>query len=459
MNRFQNVLILDDEPGFRNEIGEYLTAEGYKIIQAGLPSQAIELIESNPIDIAVFDIRLPEMDGLTLLQKIKRDHPHIEVVMMTGFGDMDVVIKALRLGAIDFFKKPFKLEELKAIIERTLKFRNIKRTLDEKENAENEIVKGEIRMIGQSPAMKNIQFLIQKISASSDTTVLISGESGSGKELVARGIHYLGPRKNDRFLPVNCSTIPEELFENEFFGHSRGSYTDAKQDQKGLFEIADKGTLFLDEIGDLKYSMQAKLLRVIEDKKISRIGQFAEKKVDVRIITATNQDLEQMVENKLFRKDLYHRLNLFRIDIPPLRYRKEDIPLLFDFFIADLSKKLRKPIQKIEKSVIAKLMDYDFPGNVRELKHLIERAVIMCDKDVLSEKSFGILDIPEFKNVSVHSESHDLYNLYDLEKDSILKAMKKTKNNKSKAARLLNISRQALDRKMKKLNINPSLRA
>ncbi len=457
-NPSQNVLILDDESGFRDEIGEYLSGEGFRVFPAGLPSQAIQLIESNIIDIAVFDIRLPEMDGLTLLQKIRLDHPQIEVIMMTGFGEVDGVIKALRLGAVDFLIKPFKFDLLKQCIERSLKFKTIKRTLAEQERIEDEILRGEIKMVRESQAMKNIHLLIQKISTASDTTVLISGESGTGKELVARAIHYLSPRKNNRFLPVNCSTIPEELFENEFFGHSKGSYTDAKQDQKGLFELADKGTLFLDEIGDLKYSMQAKLLRVIEDKKISRLGQYSEKKVDVRVIAATNQDIEKMAENKLFRKDLFHRLNLFRIDIPPLRKRKEDIPVLFDFFIADLSKKLGKPIKKVEKSVITRLMNYDFPGNVRELKNIVERAVIMCDKDILTEKCFSIIDVLSLKNNPAEPDLHESFNLGDVEKESILKALRKSRNNKSKAALLLNISRQALDRKMKKLGINPSLR-
>lgn len=454
-----NVLILDDEPGFRKEIGEYLSDEGFKIFQAELPSQAVQLIKTHPIDIALFDIRLPEMDGLTLLQKIRKEHPQINIIMMTGFGEMEHVIKALRYGAVDFLKKPFTLEELNEIIRRTLKFRKLKSTIDEKESTESEILKGDIMMVGQSPAMKKIQHLIRRISSSSDTTVLISGESGTGKELVAKAIHVLSPRKNNRFLPVNCSTIPEELFESEFFGHAKGSFTDAKSDQKGLFEVADKGTLFLDEIGDLKYSMQAKMLRVIEDKKISRIGQYTEKTVDVRIIAATNQDLEQMVEDKLFRRDLFHRINLFRIDLPPLRDRKEDIPLLFDHFTAGLSRKLDKPIQKIEKSAISRLMDYDFPGNVRELKHIIERAVIMCDNDVLTAKCFGILDVLEMSNKQAQPNHHDSFNLNDLERDSIIKALQKAKHNKSRAAQLLNISRQALDRKLKKLNINPSLQA
>jgi DNA-binding NtrC family response regulator len=456
MNHSHNILILDDEQGFRDEIGEYLTDKGYHVYLAGLPSQANEILDSNHIDIAVFDIRLPEMDGLTLLEKIKQKHHGIDVIMMTGFGEMDDVVKAMRFGALDFLKKPFKLTELKEIIERLLKFKIVRKSLEEYDSIHPDIMSGEISLVRESHAMKNIHKVISKIAATPDTTVLISGESGTGKELLARAIHFLSPRKNNLFLPVNCSTIPEELFENEFFGHSKGSYTDAKQDQKGLFEIADKGTLFLDEIGDLKYNMQAKLLRVIEDKKISRIGQYAEKKVDVRVIAATNQDLESMIENKLFRQDLYHRLNLFRIDIPPLRERKEDIPELIDYYIADLTKKMGKPIRKLEQSVITKLMEYDFPGNVRELKNIIERAVILCEGDVLRENCFGILDVLSHKRKQNGFEITEMLSLGTMEKESIVKALKTTKNNKSKAAQLLNISRQALDRKMKRLKINPN---
>jgi DNA-binding NtrC family response regulator len=456
MSQTHSILVLDDEEGFRNEIGETLTDEGYRIYLAELPSKAIEIINSKHIDVAVFDIRLPEMDGLTLLQNIKQSHPDIDIIMMTGFGEMDDVVKALRHGAIDFLKKPFDISDLKQTIKGILKFKSIKKSLNDYDKIHKEIMHGEIALIGESKVMKNIHQLVAKIAEAYDTTALISGESGTGKELLARAIHYLSARKDNRFLPVNCSTIPEELFENEFFGHVKGSYTDARQDQKGLFEVADKGTLFLDEIGDLKYSMQAKLLRVIEDKKISRIGHYSEKQVDVRIIAATNQDLDQMVENKQFRSDLYHRLNLFRIDIPPLRDRKEDIPLLFDYYIANLTRKLGRPIRKVEQSVKSRLMDYDFPGNVRELKNIIEKAVILCDGDVLGEKCFNILGVLSRKNRHPVSSVTKSLNLTNLEKDSIVRALHDSKNNKSKAARLLNISRQALDRKLKKLNINPN---
>lgn len=453
MKNQQNVLILDDEEGFRNEIGEYLSDRNFNILKAGLPSEALSILDNNSIDIAVFDIRLPEMDGITLLKKVKEVYPDIEVIMMTGFGEMESVIKALRYGAADYLNKPFKFNEISETIERVTKYQTIKKGIDAQSSICKDLLNTELKLIGESPTMKRINNLIQKIARASDTTVLITGESGTGKELLARAVHILSNRCNNKFVPVNCSTIPKELFENEFFGHVKGSYTDAKQDQKGLFEVADNGTLFLDEIGDLKFNMQSKLLRVIEEKKVSRIGHFEEKSVDVRVITATNQNLEEMVLEKKFRIDLFHRLNLFRIDIPPLRERKEDIPLLFDYFVEVNSKKLGKPIKKVEKSIIKKLMDYSFPGNVRELKNLVESAIILCEKDILTEDCFTILNPAAFKQRQVNAQSNETLDLNALEKESIRKALKSTRNNKSKAANMLHISRQALDRKIKKYNI------
>ncbi|MCD4791270.1 MAG: sigma-54 dependent transcriptional regulator [Bacteroidales bacterium] len=449
----QNVLILDDEKGFREEISEFLKEEGYNVLTAGLPSEAIKLIDNNDVDIAVFDIRMPEMDGLSLLHQIKQEYQEIEIIMMTGYGDMSSVIKAMRYGAVDFLRKPFKLTEIKETINRVSKYRSIKSKIKKESNIFKDMLDNNLHFIGNSPALKKIFDLIIKISKSNDTIVLLTGETGTGKELIAKTIHLLSNRKDNKFVVVNCSTIPEELFENEFFGHMKGSYTDAKQDQKGLFEAADKGTLFLDEIGDMKYDMQAKLLRVIEDKKISRLGTYDEKVVDVRIIAATNHELEKMVKNKQFRIDLFHRLNLFKIDIPPLRERKEDIPLLFNYFVKDFSNKYKKRIKKAENSIITKLLNYNFPGNVRELKNLIERAVIMCDDDILTESCFDLLEyLSPSKEIRI-LENKEVLDLDSIEKENIRKALSITKNNKTQASKLLNISRQALDRKIKKFNL------
>ncbi len=454
MEVFQNILILDDEEGFREEIGEFLKEEGYQVLTAGLPSEALDIIRNNDIDIAVFDIRMPEMDGLTFLKQIKQEFPEIEIIMMTGFGDMGSVIKAMRFGAVDFLKKPFKFSELKNVINRVSKYKVIKNRVNKENIVNNNMLDNKIQMIGNSPALKKVFSLLDKISKSGDATVLLTGETGTGKELMAKTIHMLSKRKDNKFVTVNCSTIPAELFENEFFGHKKGSYTDAKQDQKGLFETADKGTLFLDEIGDMQYEMQAKLLRVLEDKKVSRLGGYEEKEIDVRIITATNHNLKEMVKEKKFRIDLFHRLNIFSIEIPPLRDRKEDIPLLINYFVKYFSEKYDKKIAKVENSVITKLMNYKFPGNIRELRNIVERAVIMCDGNILKESNFDLLEYLDILGKTPTVENSEVLDMASVEKENILKALALTNNNKSQASKLLNISRQALDRKIKKFNLD-----
>lgn len=449
----KSILVLDDEKGFREEIGEFLKEEGYSVYTAGLPSEALKIIRNNDIDIAIFDIRMPEMDGLTFLNQIKREYQEIEIIMMTGYGDMGNVITAMRYGAVDFLKKPFKLTEIKKTLSRISKYRSIKHKNNWESNIYKKMLDDKLHLIGNSLALKNILNLIVKVSKSDDATVLLTGETGTGKELMAKTIHLLSKRKDNKFITVNCSTIPAELFENEFFGHMKGSYTDAKQDQGGLFEAANEGTLFLDEIGDMKYEMQAKLLRVIEEKKVSRLGDFAEKEIDVRIIAATNHNLKEMVNNKEFRIDLYHRLNIFAVEIPPLRERKEDIPLLFNYFTKYFSEKYDKKIIKVENSVISKLMNYNFPGNIRELKNIIERAVIMCEGDKLNESNFDLLEYFTLPNDIKTNGNNEVLDLVTVEKDNILKALSLTKNNKTQASKLLNISRQSLDRKMKKFNL------
>jgi DNA-binding NtrC family response regulator len=449
-----NVLIVDDEQGFREEIGEFLKDQGYNVLTAGLPSEAIKIIDNNDVDIAVFDIRMPEMDGLSLLQQIKQEYREIEIIMMTGFGDMDSVIEAMRFGAVDFLNKPFELFQIKDTLKRISRYRAVKSKVKKQSIQFDNLFNDKLHLIGNSPALRKIFDLVIRISKSEDATVLLTGETGTGKELMAKTIHMLSRRKDNKFMVVNCSTIPEELFENEFFGHMKGSYTDAKQDQKGIFEASDKGTLFLDEIGDMRFEMQSKLLRVIEDKKISRLGAFDEKEVDVRIIAATNHDLEEGVKNKQFRIDLFHRLNMFRIDIPPLRERREDIPLLFNYFVKYFSEKYSKSIKKIENSIITKLLNYNFPGNIRELKNLIERAVILCDSEILDETHFDLLEYITPDDKIVETENSEVLDLVTIEKENIKKALSLTKNNKSQASKLLNISRQALDRKIKKFGLN-----
>jgi len=368
-----------------------------KTFSAELPSLAFDILKKNKIDIVVLDLRLPEMNGLDVLKEIKKLHPGIEVIIITGHGDMDSVIKAMRLGAIDFFTKPFRLIEVQNAIERTKKFIYLQKKLNEiKMNYS--LVSKELKekfgnnIIGKSKEIKNVLNLMVKVAKAGNTSVLITGESGTGKELVARGIHSLSDRKDHYFYAVNCSAVPENLFESSFFGHKKGAFTGANEDKKGWFEIASGGTLFLDEIGDMPAAQQSKFLRVLEEKKITKVGSHIEIPVDVRIIAATNKDAKKLITNNVLRADLYHRLSSFEINIPPLRERIEDIPLLLDHFIELFSVNLKKNIEGINKNALEKLMAYDFPGNIRELKNMIEKAVILCDGDKLAAGYFGFAD-------------------------------------------------------------------
>ena len=452
------ILVLDDEPGFREEIGEFLTHTGYDILPAGLPSEALKLLEKNRFDVALFDVRLPEMDGLTLLSKVKEKYPAMDIVIMTGFGSMDSVVKALRSGASDFLKKPFKFKEVQVILERILKYRSLNRFQTSPVREDHfEWSDPAHKVIGKSDGIRNALKMVARVAESDDATVLITGESGTGKELMALAIHSLSKRKEQPFVAINCSNIPEELFENEFFGHTKGSYTDAKTDQQGFFEAAHKGTLFLDEIGDLKLGLQSKLLRVIEDKRISRIGTVKEKKVDVRIVAATNQDLNSMMAEKAFRADLFHRLNLFSVHIPPLRERKEDIPLLIDYFFDIYGQKYGKQVKKIDRSVYQKLIDRPYYGNVRELKNMIEKAVILCEYPTIDGTCFALTEAecePEKESLKHITQWDPSLQLEIVERKLIILALEESGYNKSKAAKMLHITRQALDRKIAKYKIN-----
>ncbi len=462
MNQQLRILIVDDEQRFVDEIEEFLKSRKFTVFGANHPDRALEIIKSSDIGIAILDIRLPGMSGLDLLLEIKKISPLTEVIMISGHGDMNTVIEAMRKGAVDYFPKPFRLADVYKAIVRTQRFIQLTLELNTVKTCVDILSKKlleniGVQMIGNSSAMKELTASMNRVAQTPSTSVLILGESGTGKELVAHGIHYLSQRNKNMFYSVNCSAVPESLFESEFFGHKKGAFTGADSDKVGWFEIADKGTLFLDEISDMPLGQQAKLLRVLEERKVSKVGSRQSKKVDVRVVAASNRNLEQLAQENKFRSDLFHRLSIFIIKIPPLRDRIEDIPMLVQYYLKWYSDQLAKSVHKIHPKALAMLSSYDFPGNIRELRNIIERGVIYCDgQELLPEHIHispgnGKILIHKTDNPYTGGESLDL----DVnEKMIILRAMEKAGNNKSKAAALLNITWQALDRRLKKFDLD-----
>ncbi|MBN2638452.1 MAG: sigma-54-dependent Fis family transcriptional regulator [Bacteroidales bacterium] len=464
MNQQLTILVVDDEPRMVDEIEEFLQAQKFNVLTAYNPDQALEIMKNNTVDIAILDIRLPGMSGIELLQKLKKIQPLVEVIMISGHGDMSTVIDAMRQGAVDYFPKPFRLTEIYKAIVRTQRFIHLTEELQTVKTNRDVLSKMlldhiGVQLIGNSSAVKDLIGMMSRVAQTPSTSVLIMGESGTGKELVAHGIHYLSKRSTNKFYSVNCSAIPETLFESEFFGHKKGAFTGADSEKQGWFEIADKGTLFLDEISDLPLIQQAKLLRVLEEKKVSKLGSRQINNVDVRVIAASNKDLELMVDEQKFRSDLFHRLGIFIIKIPPLREHKEDIPILVEYYLKRTANNMEKNVNKVHPKVIELLKSYSFPGNIRELRNIIERAVIYCDGDVLTTDHIQLSwskkmdQSPVFPSNHSENTSENGLNLEENEMELISKAMELAESNKAKAAMLLGISWQSLDRRMKKFGM------
>jgi DNA-binding NtrC family response regulator len=397
---------------------------------------------------------MPGVNGLDLLKDIKVNYPDIEVIVVSGHGDMDTVISAMRLGAIDYLRKPFRQMDIRIAIERTQKFLLLQQRLKQVEEKNSLISKSlqariERQMIGTSDGIRKVLDLAVKAANYPDTHVLITGESGTGKENIARIIHFLSSRKDNLLYTVNSSSVIDSLMESEFFGHKKGSFTGAINDKKGFFEICNHSTLFLDEIADMPLILQSKVLRAIEEKQITRVGDTAPVKTDFRIISATNRDLDKLVDKKKFRLDLLHRLNTFTIHIPPLRERPEDIEPLLHFFISDFSKKINKPVPVIEESVIPALRSYEFPGNVRELKNMVERAVILSKGGLLGLNDFPVKQKQRGSEMSVFPSG----TLEEIEMALIRNTLHLHGYNQISTARALGISRDALIRKMAKYHI------
>lgn len=455
-----HILLVDDEPDIIKSIGTYLSDLGHRMHNASHVAQSIETLNHQAIDIVITDIRLPDGDGFDILHQAKKINPQCEVIMMTAFGDMQSAVRALREGAFDFYNKPIKLRELTAALKRTIRFQTLKRQNEtfrarlNKLDEHNQKHYGISAIIGQSKAIHKVREKIQQVSQTPNTTVLITGETGTGKELVARAIHQTSSRAHQPFVAVDCSAITETLFETAFYGHTRGAFTDAREPRQGYFELANGGTLFLDEIGDMNRDMQAGLLRTLEERRIRPVGSNQEIPIDIRVISATNRDLTQAIQQDAFRKDLLYRLNTFTIHLPLLVERLEDIPSLANHFLHIFNHDMHKNIHNLTAEAEALLRQHPFPGNVRELRNMIEHAVITCKTNRI-----GAGDLQPTASsllVSTHDQSvtqwSDL-NLQRTEQRLLEEALHRANNNQVRAAGLLGISRDALRRRMERYGI------
>lgn len=446
-----SLLVVDDELTTRNLCRDVAADAGLQVHVAPTTEEALAILDQLPIDIVVTDLKVPQIGGLELLKRIRASNPSIAVVVLTQYGTIATAVEATRLGAADYVTKPFHVEELRAKLDRLI------HTIEM--DQENRLLREELRsrpgfggLVGVSPRMERVYKLIQKV-AQHTYPVLITGESGTGKELVARSIHFSGPRKNKLFAPVDCSSLTPSLIETELFGHVKGAFTGAHSAKQGLFEAAGEGTLFLDEIGELPIDLQSKLLRALQEREIKPVGSTERVGIRARVIAATNRDLDSAIRTGAFRQDLYFRLNVVQIKLPPLRERKADIPLLVSTFLEKFSDPAR-PIHTISEDAMRRIMSYDWPGNIRELENVIERAVALGSGPILH-----VGDLPsnlQYAAAEKLVEADELVPLETLERRAIFRALQETSGDKLAAARLLGIGKTTLYRKLKQYEAGQS---
>ena len=454
------ILIIDDEKLLRWSLNQNLSKEGYSIIEAETGTDGLKKYGEESPDITLLDIHLPDISGINVLEQIRARNPMATIIMITAYGDIQTAVKTIKLGAYDFVEKPFNMEKLNILLKKaaeTVSLRNEVRQF--KDNLTSKF--GFDSIIGQSEEMIKVFDFIKKISKSDSTTVLLQGESGTGKDLVAKVIHYQSTRTDRPFMEINCTALPETLIESELFGYEKGAFTDAKTMKKGLFELAHEGTIFLDEIGDMKLSTQAKLLKVLENKAFKRIGGLKDIEVNIRIIAASNKNLEKEVRKGDFREDLYYRLKVIPLFLPALRDKSSDIPLLSKFFIDEFNMEFKKSVKGLSKETEMCFMQYHWPGNVRELKNVIERAMILESEEyILNDHLPGELTCPSrmteenAKDMSINIPPGGL-DIEEVEKQLIKQALEITKGNQTRAAKMLNLTRDALRYRMQKFDLMP----
>ncbi|MDH4218388.1 MAG: sigma-54 dependent transcriptional regulator [Candidatus Aminicenantes bacterium] len=442
----EKILIIDDEKSILDLLNVVFEKEGYSVETSLSATRAVDLIDKQDFDLIISDIKMPKMSGMELLRYVRENRPDIPIVMITAYGTIKQAVEALKAGATDYVVKPFDVEELKIIAAQGLEKKRLKeeniflrKELKEKYDFEN--------MVGKSKTMKEIYNLIEKVAVT-DSTVLITGESGTGKEVAARAVHFLSARRERSFVSINCGALPENLLESELFGHVKGSFTGAVATKKGMFEVAEKGTLFLDEVSEMSPWTQVKLLRALQDRKIRRVGGTEEIPVDVRIIAATNQDLKQRIEDGRFREDLFYRLNVISFDMPPLRKRKEDIPLLVTLFLEKFCNGMGRPIKRIAPEVFNVFESYPWPGNVRELENMIERAVAIEERETITKESLPKeMLLPNKKQeieLSLQSDFDLNAKMDEISSNYVQQALLESRGNLKEAASLLGINYRSM---------------
>jgi len=446
------ILIVEDNNDLLFTLSKVLKKAGYGIFTASNGEEGISVFHKELIDLVLLDLKLPKLGGIDVLNQMKAMDTDILVIMMTALTDAKPAIAAMKKGAYDYLMKPFELDELKLVVKKALETHRLRREIarlkrEHKDKYPNDAIYGE------SPTIKKVRDLIQVVAETPRTSILIQGESGTGKELVANAIHYSSQRANQPFIKLNCGAMPDHLIESELFGHEKGAFTDAKTMKRGLFELASGGTIFLDEISSMKLGLQPKILRVIESQMFRRIGGVTDIKIDVRLIAATNANLAELVQKKEFRDDLYYRLKVMEIDLPPLRERSDDILLLAKLFLQEYNKEINRHIQKFAPKTEELILAYSWPGNVRELKNVIERGAILCQNDVLLPEHLPVELQKGGESVSSPRASLGKISLQEMEKYHILEVLKLVNGNKSQASRILDISRSTLREKLKSYQI------
>jgi two-component system nitrogen regulation response regulator NtrX len=448
------ILIVDDEPGVRSALGGVLRDEGYAVEAVGSGEECLERVTRGGVDLIMLDVWLPGMDGLATFARLRERQVDAQVVIISGHGSIESAVRAIKMGAFDFVEKPLSLDKTVLVVANALR----QRTLEAENRALRARVARQYTMVGESAAMRQLREQIA-MAAPTNGRVLIFGENGTGKELVARGIHAQSRRRSGPFVEVNCAAIPEELIESELFGHVRGAFTGAVADRRGKFEVADGGTIFLDEIGDMSLKTQAKVLRVLQEQTMEPVGGTNRIRVDARVVAATNKDLQAEIRTGQFREDLYFRLNVIPIFVPPLRERQEDIPLLADHFMAELAQEYGRRLKRLDAGAVRTLQRYAWPGNVRELRNVIERLMIMVPGDAITTADLSFLDVPlvPVPQAAASAGRQTLHEARDqFERDLILKTLAEQQGNMSRTADVLGVERSNLYRKMKAFGIAPN---